>query len=1149
VSSEAGALELIARVVGESLSPLKDRLQAGQVGALFEDLGLRPPDGFLAAGGVGTALTSGATAAQQLADSLPPLATAIDAADANDLGSIATLVASGVQTISKIVALVAAVKNIADAATAAAAALTLAQRATLEAFAAELPQRLLEFLILANLDSKAPRAVSLLALAGIADDRLDPGDVNDPLKIPHRVRRLHLDAIGKLANDPATFFSNLYGWGQPTFDGKELLERIANMLSVAGVPAMLLRPPGQPTVLEALLLRASAGTDPGDPSAPPGLSLRIRRPATADFSNATPIGGFWSFVVDAKARFETGLEGGFFPSGRLVLAPPTGTAQADVTAGLRAVRSDGKPIPLVGITGGTRLEFTSLEAGVGAQAQWSLPPGRAEGEPVVTATLDQLVCVLDLSGGDSFMNALSGGGRGRADVSIGATWTPKSGLQLTGSATLEVAIPAHARIGPATIETIYIVSGFKDGGIPLELSASVRGELGPFKASVDRIGIELRATFPPGGGNLGPLQLDPGLKPPSGVGLSISGGGFSGGGFLGIEPDKGQYSGTLELQFQDFINLKAVGILNTRMPDGSEGFSLLVIITAEFVPIQLGFGFTLNGVGGLLGVNRTVLYEPLRLGVRDGSLNSVLFPQDVVANAPRIINDLQRIFPPFNGHFLLGPMAKLGWGTPPLITLELGVVLEIPRPTFAILGVLRMALPADDVAILNLQVNFLGVVDFEQKQLSFDASLFDSHVLTFTLTGDMAVRLYWGDSANFLLTVGGFHPAYNPPPMGLGPLNRLAIVIFSGNPNLRAESYFAVTSNTVQFGAKIELYAGADIFNVYGFIGLDALIQFNPFHFIAQIGAMIAVRSGSSVLFAIRLDLTLEGPTPWHAYGRGSFEIGFIFTITISVHFDVTFGDNRNTSLPPIRVAPLIEAALGDDGSWRAVSDGVLRSHVTVRTLPAGSGVVIPPGGVLGVSQRVAPLGISLAHFGPRPIDGSANFSIVDVTVGQDGADTTPVTEQFAAAQFLDMSDAEKLSRRSFEPFQSGVDVAGGGKARADFKRGVDVTYEVIYFRKPRRSLLYKLAAALLDLYGATSAASRSRLSAVRRAPTGLGTPEVTLPTETFVVAGVTDLKPHAPDLVFTSESAAVIAMNDIVRKNVRLSGKLQVVGSFEAAA
>ena len=28
----------------------------------------------------------------------------------------------------------------------------------------------------------------------------------------------------------------------------------------------------------------------------------------------------------------------------------------------------------------------------------------------------------------------------------------------------------------------------------------------------------------------------------------------------------------------------------------------------------------------------------------------------------------------------------------------------------------------------------------------------------------------------------------------------------------------------------------SSIFNVYGFLGLDALIQFDPFHFIAEIG-------------------------------------------------------------------------------------------------------------------------------------------------------------------------------------------------------------------------------------------------------------------------------------------------------------------------
>src|SRR4029079_3900287 len=113
-------------------------------------------------------------------------------------------------------------------------------------------------------------------------------------------------------------------------------------------------------------------------------------------------------------------------------------------------------------------------------------------------------------------------------------------------------------------------------------------------------------------------------------------------------------------------------------------------------------------------------------GVRDGSLNSILFPTDIVANAGRIIGDLQRIFPPQDGHFLIGPMAKLGWGTPTLISLSLGLILDIPRPMFAVVGVLRMALPAEDVAILRLQVSFAGSVDFERGQLQFDASLFDS---------------------------------------------------------------------------------------------------------------------------------------------------------------------------------------------------------------------------------------------------------------------------------------------------------------------------------------------------------------------------------------------------------------------------------------
>ena len=66
---------------------------------------------------------------------------------------------------------------------------------------------------------------------------------------------------------------------------------------------------------------------------------------------------------------------------------------------------------------------------------------------------------------------------------------------------------------------------------------------------------------------------------------------------------------------------------------------------------------------------------------------SDLFPQDVVANAPRIISDLKAIFPPQDGIFLIGPMAKIGWGTPTLISLSLGVIIEIPPSDVAILGI------------------------------------------------------------------------------------------------------------------------------------------------------------------------------------------------------------------------------------------------------------------------------------------------------------------------------------------------------------------------------------------------------------------------------------------------------------------------------
>ena len=113
------------------------------------------------------------------------------------------------------------------------------------------------------------------------------------------------------------------------------------------------------------------------------------------------------------------------------------------------------------------------------------------------------------------------------------------------------------------------------------------------------MGLIANFSFPPSVGNLGPLELDLRFKPPNGVGLSLDAGGIKGGGFLRFDPEHGEYAGALELDFVGLFSVKAIAIINTKMPDGSPGYSLLILITAEFQPIQLSFGFTLNGVGGL----------------------------------------------------------------------------------------------------------------------------------------------------------------------------------------------------------------------------------------------------------------------------------------------------------------------------------------------------------------------------------------------------------------------------------------------------------------------------------------------------------------------------------------------------------------------
>jgi len=118
--------------------------------------------------------------------------------------------------------------------------------------------------------------------------------------------------------------------------------------------------------------------------------------------------------------------------------------------------------------------------------------------------------------------------------------------------------------------TAAVVAGTLAGnGLALETSLSGSADLGPLQATIDRLGLV--TTIAVQQGNLGPLDISFAFKPPTGVGLSIDAAVVSGGGFLYIDTARGQYAGVLQLTIADFLDVMAIGLIETKMPDGSNG--------------------------------------------------------------------------------------------------------------------------------------------------------------------------------------------------------------------------------------------------------------------------------------------------------------------------------------------------------------------------------------------------------------------------------------------------------------------------------------------------------------------------------------------------------------------------------------------------
>jgi CBS domain-containing protein len=683
-----GSLEAIALGLARLLSPLERDLKDGNARVFLAQLGLQLPPAAAGVPAFNTAVQNVVTATGQLPDLVERLTTDLGG---SDYGPVVTtgvdITRAAVTTITGIADIASAIRGMSGA--------TGIPAGTLNTFADNLPRRLVDYLVVRNLES-APVVPEVLEFIGVIERNLRNSGSTDPNLPEFTEYHLHVDQASAFVQSPLDRLRTLYDWGNAGFDGGTLLRALQSLLTKAGFPAIV-DDSVAPVVLDAGFVEASARTD----VSPRGLELRVLE--EIDVDNAVPFnqGGDWQLEALASGDIRAAARLLIQPDGRVTFTPPAAMSTGQYGLRFTAGKADGSPWLIFGDPQGSRLEVAKFI--VEARAGLNFDSGAsASADMFVGGEILGGLLRIDFSNADGFLGRILAGVNLQSEFGLGFGVSSAEGVYFAGSATLEIRLPAHIDLGPIDIDALTFSVGIEDSTFPVTVSANIGAEIGPIAAVVEQIGIRARLSIPPGRnqGNLGPLQFDIGFKPPVGAGLSVDAGPVKGGGYLFFDPDREEYAGALELVFSEWIALRAIALITTRMPDGSKGFSMLIIITVEFgTGIQLGFGFTLLGVGGLLGIHRIVKIEPLAAGVRTGAIESVMFPTNIIANAPRIISDLRAFFPPQQDIFLLGPMAKIGWGTPTLLSVSLGIILEIPSINITILGVIKLVLPHEDAAI------------------------------------------------------------------------------------------------------------------------------------------------------------------------------------------------------------------------------------------------------------------------------------------------------------------------------------------------------------------------------------------------------------------------------------------------------------------
>ena len=372
--------------------------------------------------------------------------------------------------------------------------------------------------------------------------------------------------------------------------------------------------------------------------------------------------------------------------------------------------------------------------------------------------------------------------------------------------------------------------------------------------------------------------------------------------------------------------------------------------------------FFLTGIGGGLGINRQLVLPSDLSRFDQYPLIKALDPSARPSDDP--MAELIRLgdtFPMQRGSFWFA--AGVSFTSFALVdgvvvlSVQVGDGLEI-----ALLGLARMALPRPQVAIVSIELGLVARFSSKEGVLWVQAQLTDNSWLLYPdvrLTGGFAFVVWFAgpNRGQFVLTIGGYHPNFRR--AGYPEVPRLGLQWRVGPfIAIKGESYFALTSEAVMAGVRVEVSATFGPAWAQVIFGADGIVFFDPFHF--EVQAYASIRAGVTIdvwigeitiSISISARIMVEGP---EFHGIATFSVG-------PVDLAVEFG---NANQPP---RPLLPWAGFVTKYLEEAQPGVARVLAAV----AGKGALPPGAGPGGATDTATADGSA-----EKPFEVYAEFEI-----------------------------------------------------------------------------------------------------------------------------------------------------------------------------